>query len=221
MLFARIKLNGVECDCFAFTKWSATVFTVFGKNKKAPDDEQAIRFAVYDGKPVVWATDGHQLVTATPSEGTLARIGGDREQYLVASSLKGVVQKARVSQTVLFPINAPEVFVVDGKIDLRDGEAVEAELLGSVDIAGECSFGREVLDALRGFEQSAEIGAPAWSITSRFAALFAAVAKATNDEDAWCLNPPRAEAAPMIVRVVEALDDSAWTIFVMPRQAAP
>lgn len=221
MLFARIKLNGIERDVFAFTKWSATVFTVFGKNKKAPDDEQAVRFAIYDGRPVVWATDGHQLVTATPREGTLARIGDDRELYLVASSLKSIVQKARVSQTVLFPIDAPEVFTVEGKADIRDGESVEAELLGSVDIAGECSFGREVLDALRGFDEPAEVGAPAWTITSRFASLFAAVAKATSDEDAWVLNPPRVEHAPMIVRVVEALDDSAWSIFVMPRQAAP
>ena len=231
MQFAKIKLNGVDRPVFAFAKWSASVFVVFGRNKKAPADEQAVRFAIYDGQPIVWATDGHALVMSVAAHvakaawveegaGRPIEFAPDAEQYVLASSLKSLCQKARVSQTMLFTLDAPEVYVVDGIADLQTTSEIEATLLGELEPAGACSFGRTQLDQVRaalGAEH--EHGAPTWSMSSRFASLFAAVAKATDGGAAWCLNPPRGES-PLCVQVAEDRDDSTWTIAVMPRHAA-
>jgi hypothetical protein len=219
MQFARIKLNGIDRPVFAFAKWSASVFAVFGKNKRAPADEQAVRFAVYDGRPIVWATDGHALVMVEATQHS--RGVEDAEQYVLASSLKSLAQKARVSQTMLFTLDAPEVYTVDGVVDLRDGIEVDADLLGALDLAGACTFGRDQLDLTReAIEADHDHGATQWSMSSRFASLFAAVAKATDEASAWCLNPPHGDA-PLVVRVDEERDGSTWSIAVMPRHAAP
>jgi hypothetical protein len=214
MQFARIKLNGIERGVFAFAKWSASVFAVFGRNKKAPDDEQAVRFACYDGRPVVWATDGHALVMIEAPHRTVTPHSALGEQRVLASSVKTLTQKARVSQTMLFTADAPEVYVVDGVLDLIEGAEVEATLLGSLDTAGPCTFGVEELEEVRSaFGEEHEHGAGQWQMSSRFASLYAAVAKATGDADAWCLNPPRGDG-PLVVRVPEG--DATWSIVVMP-----
>lgn len=211
MKVASIKLNGEDRLVFVFGKWPATVFAAFGRNKRAPADEQAVRFAVYDGRPVVWATDGHALVMVESDQQVPHAL--TTSTNVLASSLKSLVQKARVNQTVLISHHPAEVHVVSADLEIEDGMEVDATLIGELDHAGPCSFGHvEFREVQSMITDDHSTGAPAWLMSSRFAALFAAVAKATDDADAWCLNPPSGDG-PLVVQVAE------WSIVMMPRDA--
>lgn len=219
MQFANMILNGAERHAFVFTKWAATVFTVFGKNKKAPADEQAVRFCVYDGRPVVWATDRTHLLMVEAHPDVKVNLP-DTELYVRAPSLKLATQKARVNQSVVFPLDRAEAFAIDGKVTVQDGCEVEGNALPAIERSGPTDLGKEnlevVMQHIGDLNEVDRAGAPRWAMSSRFATTFAAVAKATAEEDVWCFNPPKHDKAPLIMRVSEELDGSLWSIVVMP-----
>jgi hypothetical protein len=206
-------INGVPR--FALPKWSATVFATIGRNKKAPMDEQAVRFCVYGGEPLVWATDGYQVVVLRPEDET--RVSHhDVELRVLASSLKTLVAKARVSQVVLIDPNSFDVCAAGAKVDLA--EQVEVSVLGTAAEATPCEYGRahfEHVTAALGTES--ESGAPRWSMSSAFASTYAAIAKASGGAGAWWLNPPPHPTAPLVVRVRDGVDGGRWMVATMPR----
>lgn len=221
MQFAEVEINGVDKWCLVMTKWEATAFVVVGKNRKAPDDEQAIRFGCYNGRPVVWISDGTQMLYVEPK----ARDRypeGVHEVCVPAWSLKERSVKCRVNQMLLFPLGELTVYVAKLK-DLADGAVVEdVEVLGILQESEALEWTADQLEgvtALVAANGAAASGCGSWETAGRFGATLAAVTKATSDAALSWVNPPADASAPLVIRTRDELDASTWTVAIMPKTA--
>ena len=144
MQFAEVEINGVDKWCLVMSKWEATAFVVVGRNKKAPDDEQAVRFGCYDGRPVVWISDGTQMLYVEPKVRDRYP-EGVHEVCTPAWSLKPCVSKCSVKQMLLFPLGERAVYVA-GLKDVGDGDSVACEDVGVLEESPGLEWGVEQLD---------------------------------------------------------------------------
>lgn len=215
MRFVNLTLNGTDCKCFVFTKWELSVFGRFGANKKAPDDELAVRLCVYDGRPVVWATDGAHVVIVEP-DGRAPEIR-HAEFYAYGPEVKKLAQTSRVSQSIIVPVDTGDMFVTEKPVVY--GTGLHADVLGSARRCAATFWNRENFErfdvAARQAEE-ADTGAGRWTMSPEFAVSFAAVAKAAPNDTVWCFNPPADAAAPMVMRVHDTETRAVWSVMVMP-----
>lgn len=219
MQFVELDLLGMRKWCLVLGKWEATAFVVVGKNKKAPDDEQAVRFGCYEGRPVVWISDGTQMLYVEPQEGAAPE--GVHEVCTPALSLKACATKCRVNQMLVFPLGERKVYL--GKLrELSRGDTLEElEEVGELDPSPPLSWGRGQFDAVSALvakTMAAPSGQGQWQTAARFAATLGAVAKAAGDAATVWVHPPRDGAAPLVVRV-DGTHGSGWCVALMPSNA--
>jgi len=218
MQFVRVEIEGIERWCFALTKWEATAFVVIGKNRKAPEDEQAVRFGCYDGRPVVWCTDGTHMLSLEPKKGDTP--DAIHEVCVTAASLKKCAAKTKVDQLLLVPIDQRLTTHLATKRDLEPGEELGAEGRHlPLDATGPLEWSVSQLYAVDTATEGAGVrtGLGTWETSGRFLSTLAAVAKATGDAAATWVHAPADGAAPLVVRTTDELDGASWRVVIMPR----
>lgn len=208
---------------FAMTKWEATALTVIGKNKKAPLDEQAVRFDVRDGQVYVWSTDMTQLLVVQPRERAASDEPSppDYSFTVTASELKSVVAKSKASEMLYFPTDEPVVLTGPKAELVPGGKLVANDTLG--ELRASPPLDRDA-NTLRSVLRESMLTEKATSTTQtiiagRFAATLAAVAKATADAEAWLLCPPADAEAPVVLRVGDDDSGARWTLVLAPLAA--
>ena len=189
MQLLEVEVNGQAGWFWALSKWEATVFSIIGKNKKSPEDDQAVRFEVVDGKPYLWATDSAHLVCAQPK---CESPPPDGSMYVKACSLKPRAGKLLVKNMMLIPWMQPTTYT-SARYTMATNDALPAEPHGDLDLSGPCNWDVTALFASLRHLPPDVLGMAtpsSWNVAGRFAHTLAAVAKATEDADhIWIASP--------------------------------
>lgn len=219
MQFEKVLIEDQERYCFIMGKWEATVFTVVGRGKTAPDDEQAVRFQCIDGHPLVWVSDGEHMVyletqnSAVPPQ--------DCAFHFQAVTFKKVLStKCKVAEQLYFPVDTPDVYVSPRRLVEPMMDIVDAKVLGTREEWGTITWDASTLAEVRqAVERSRghEHGRSEWQTSATFGATMAAIAKATDGGSQMWLNPPATVDAPFVMRTEDARDSSVWSAVLMPQ----
>lgn len=203
MLFAQLVIESVPCTAWVLTKYDVAALTLLGKNTRAPADEQAVRFTVWNGNPVVWATDATHLLWV---ETLFGKHPSDVNLHYTAKSLKAAAPK-KAKDTLLITTCGKAYLQLDGgplmSVELADPGPCE---VGPQHWASVANMVRDDLPPLGG----------RWRLDASAIDVLAAVSKACVGEVVTIASPPTSTSSPFVAQVTNDLDRTRWTLAVMP-----
>lgn len=219
MQFAYLNIDGVAAWAFVLAKAEVLLLVNVCNGKRAPEDEQVVRFACYDERPTVWASNGEQLVFASSERRHTAPESA--ELNVLASDIKPLVTKASVKQRVSVMLDGRVVLLEAGEYT---GLETTPQAVTSLAALGTClpvssqhlQWGRPQLTAVySGLRRDHTYGAPVWRISAQCAATIADIGSLVGEgELVWCTAPPN-DASPLVVE--GKVDATVWTAAIMPR----
>lgn len=215
MQFREVVIDGNTRFVFLLTKDEAMVFRHATRGKKAPTDEKIIHFDLATG--TVWAQDGHQLVTLTSdSDYHPGRHWPKREFVVDALEFKAFVTSTKAAELLVIDTEDMSGGAIR-KQEVADEDTIEPRPLGGFSDAGVYTRRTsDIQEAIAAANAVPKYAAPTFNMSTRFGHTLAAIAKATQGQEAMVVISPENNRSAVTWKIKDDVDGALWTLIAMP-----
>lgn len=195
---------------FALTKQELITFGLFGRSKRTPVEERAVRFCVKDGRAFAWATDYTCLALLDAGSTDAPDVRVDIDALTLAAMGKTMLQTMATCSVQVRHDGSCRTIATMRNGALAEGYCNALVPLGDVVTPLGDDVLRATLEAIEETDEEERLARGAWTMAPRTITLLAAV---SADHEAGAVLMPPGGDGPVVVRA------GAWTLAAMPVDA--
>jgi len=196
---------------FALTKQELITFGLFGRSKRTPIEERAVRFCVQEGRAFAWATDYTCLALLEAGSTNAPDVRVDIDALVISAMGKAMLQTMATRSVQLRHDGSCHTLATMRNGTLAEGYCLDLQPLGDAVTPLGDDVLRATLAAIEETDEEERLARGAWTMAPRTITLLASV---SADHEAGAVLMPPGGDGPVVVRA------GAWTLAAMPVDSA-